>query len=64
MRSLTKNEILNLMNETWIYEAIITTTDACGTIRAAPMGISTPDSEHMVLEILQNIKDRGKHNPG
>jgi len=56
---MTKNEILNLMNETWIYEAIITTTDACGTIRAAPMGISTPDSEHMVLEIYKTSKTAG-----
>ena len=52
----TKNEILALMNETWIYEAIVTTRDSDGEMRAAPMGVSTPDFEHIILEVYKTSK--------
>ena len=50
------NEILDLMNKNWIYEAIITTTDPGGSPRASPIGISTPDSERIILEIYKTSK--------
>lgn len=51
-----QNEILALMNKNWIYEAIVTTKDPGGTPRASPMGVLTPDFEHITLEVYRTSK--------
>lgn len=51
-----QNEILTSMNKNWIYETIVTTKDADGKIRAAPIGISTPEFEHVILEVYKTSK--------
>ncbi len=53
------SDLMNLMNKNWIYEVIITTKNSDGTIRAAPMGIFTPDSERIILEIYKTSKTAG-----
>ncbi len=52
-----RNAILELMNKNWIYEAIVTTRDLSGGVpRASAMGVSTPDFEHISLEVYRTSK--------